>query len=241
MRVWIFGLVAACGAPPVPARATEPPARAPSTRAVAEPWTPPPRPPEPPVTGPIRILRRGALPSPGSLGADAVAPKRSDLWSSCVRDVASRFEPRMRDLLGDVLTAYFVGCDGATGTVTLGSRVRAGASVLGIAGTVSPTSARLELAIMRRGEVPPERITILAGATRWTSTGLDPVVDRATGQSTATLPLTRALARVVRTVLDSDEPIVRFEASDGDEDVVISEDEKQELRVLLELADVLTP
>jgi hypothetical protein len=85
----------------------------------------------------------------------------------------------------------------------------------------------------------PEKITILAGATRWTSIGLDPVYDPVAERSVATLPFTRALASVIRTVLDADEPILRFESAAGSEDVVITEDMKQDLRVLAELSDAL--
>jgi hypothetical protein len=94
---------------------------------------------------------------------------------------------------------------------------------------------------VRHGAVLPEKITILTGATRWTSIGLDAVFDPVAERSVATLPLTHALARVIRSVLDADEAILRFESAEGSEDVVITEDMKQDLRVLSELADALNP
>ena len=247
MRAWIVVVLAACGgaAPPV---APAPPAPVASNRAEAEPWTPPPAPPRNFVArgllGAVRddLLVEDLRPPPIA-SLEVLAAKRSDLWHPCVRDVVQRRERSVRDLLGDALTAYLVACDRASGTVTFGSRDRRTATKgsLGISGVVTATTARLELAVVRRGDVLADRITILAGATRWTSISLDPVYDAGLERSAATLPFTRALGRVIRIVLDSDEAILRFESSTGSEDVVITEDMKQDLRVLAELSDALNP
>ncbi len=250
MRAWLVVVLAACGgsAPPPPVAPAPPPPVA-SNRAEAEPWTPPPARPRDFVgRGPLGAVRDDILvedlrPRPIA-NLDVLAEKRSDLWHPCVRDVVQRRERSVRDLLGDALTAYLVTCDRASGTVTFGSSDRRTAtkgSYLGISGVVTATTARLELAVVRRGDVLPERITILAGATRWTSIGLDPVYDAALVRSVAMLPFTRALARVIRIVLDSDEAILRFESAAGSEDVVITEDMKQDLRVVAELSDALNP
>jgi len=248
MRAWIL-VLAACGSPAAPPPAAPaPPAPVASNRAEAEPWTPPPRKPrEFVVRGPLGAVQSEirvdeGLPPRRFPGPEALSAKRSDLWHPCVREVVEHRERSVRDLLGDALTAYLVTCDRAAGTVTFGSsdrRTAAKRSYLGISGVVAKTTARLELAVVRHGEVLPERITILAGTTRWTSIGLDPVYDPVAERSVATLPFTRALARVIRTVLDADEAILRFESGAGSEDVVITEDMKQDLRVLAEISDAL--
>lgn len=251
MRAWIVMVAAACGGPAAPPPATPaPPAPVASNRAEAEPWTPPPAKPRQFVLrGPLDVvqneilieneLRRGSFPGP-----EAISAKRSDLWHPCVRDVVQHRDRTVRDLLGDALTAYLVACDRAAGTVTFGSSDRRTASkrsYLGISGVITKTTARLDVAVVRHGEMMPERITILAGATRWTSITLDPVFDPVAERSVATLPFTRALAHVIRVVLDADESILRYESASGSEDVVISEDMKQDLRVLAELGDALDP
>jgi hypothetical protein len=250
MRAWIIVVLAACGGAAAPAPAVPAPA-APvaSNRAEAEPWTPPPaKPRKVAVSGPF-VLRDELLVEEEMrprlrVGPDVISAKRSDLWHPCVRDVVEQRDRAIRDLLGDALTTYLVTCDRAAGTVTFGSSDRRTASqrsYLGISGIVTRTAARLELAVVRHGAVTPEKITILAGTTRWTSVGLDPVFDPVAERSVATLPFTRALTRVIRTVLESDEAILRFESAAGSEDVVITEDMKQDLRVLAELGDVLNP
>jgi hypothetical protein len=248
MRAWFLVVLVACGghaAPPVTAPA--PPPVVASNRAEAEPWTPPvPK----AVPGPFsavrgaRVIVDDALRPRRIASLDVVSAKRSDLWHPCAREVVEQRDRSVRDLLGDVLTAYLVTCDRATGTVAFASsdrRTVATQSYLGISGVVTRASARLELAIVRHGDVMPERITILAGTTRWTSVALDPVLDPDAERSVATLPFTRALARVIRTAIDADEAILRFESSAGSEDIVITEDMKQDLRVLSELADALNP
>jgi len=242
VRAWIFVVVAACGAPAAtPPIAPAPPAPVTSNRAEAEPWSPPPK---PVVRGPLVGVSRvdGSPRARPIANFDVIPAKRSDLWHPCVRDVVQSRERPARDLLGDVLTAYLIACDRAAGSVTFGSRERRDeSSYLAISGSVTASSARLELAVVRHGDVLPERITILAGATHWTSIALDPDFDPVAERSVASLPFTRALSRVIRTVLDSDEAILRFESSAGSEDVVITEDMKQDLRVLSELSDALNP
>jgi hypothetical protein len=251
MRAWIVMVLAACGGPAAPPPAAPaPPAPVTSNRAEAEPWTPPPaKPKQLVVRGPLGAMQReirveDELPVRMVGRLEDLSSKRSDLWHPCVRDVVQGRERTVRDLLGDALTAYLVTCDRVAGTVTFGSsdrRTAAKGSYLGISGVVTATTARLELAVVRHGEVLPERITILAGTTRWTSIGLDPVYDPVAERSVATVPFTRSLARVIRTVLDADEAILRFESTAGSEDVVITENMKQDLRVLAELGDALNP
>lgn len=252
MRAWMALLLAACAGPAAPPPTVPaPPPPAPSTRAEAEPWTPPQRAPADRrlvIRSPIALVRGDLLVDselrPRLSGLETISAKRSDLWHPCVRSVVEQRERSVRDLLGDVLTAYLVACDRTSGSVAFGSsdrRTAAAGSSLGISGVVTATTARLELSVVRAGDALPERITILAGATRWTSIPLDPVFDPVAERSVAALPFTRALARVVRAVLDADEAFVRFESATGSEDVVITEDMKQDLRVLSELADALSP
>lgn len=251
VRAWIAVVLAACGgrAPPPPAP-PGPPAAVESNRAEAEPWTPPPQPRKVVGRGPLGAVRNGEILVEDELGprslssVDVVSAKRSDLWHPCVRDAVAHRERAVRDLLGDALTAYLVACDRTTGTVAFGSSARRTAmqrSYLGISGVVTKAVARLEIAVVRHGEVLPERITILAGSTRWTSIDLDAVWRPSEESSVATLPFTRGLAGVIRIVLDADEPILRFESAAGSEDIVITLDMKQDLRVLAELSDALNP
>jgi hypothetical protein len=167
---------------------------------------------------------------------EPVAEARSDYWDPCVRDLLEGRPRPQRDALGDALALAATTCDRAAQRATFvppRHRAYAAGSYLGFAGEVTPRSVRLELVIVRRGGPPPERITLLAGATRWTSPKLDTVVDGDT--ATATLTYTRSVARALQVALDTPDAILRFESATGADDIVLGDDMKADLRVFADL------
>ena len=82
-----------------------------------------------------------------------------------------------------------------------------------------------------------ERITLIADGVRWSSPRID--FDDDGGWEIATLPLGRELARVVKHAAESRDALLRFEAERGYEDVVLTDDMKQDLRVMLDALDAI--
>ena len=248
MRARLLGLVmiAGCGgAPPAPAEPVPPPPEPARDPAIAEP-APRPRPRiEPPSTNPRTIILRGPLSADDVIvmernvaRAEPLAEARSDFWDPCVRDLVAGLPRAQRDELGDALTLAMTTCDRAAQRATFAPprrRSYAAGSYLGFSGEITPNSVRLELVVVRRGGPPPERITLLAGATRWTSPTLDDTQD---GDAfVATVPYTRSAARVLHVLLDAPDPILRFESADGADDIVIGDDMKSDLRVFADLVN----
>lgn len=168
--------------------------------------------------------------------------KRSDLWTPCVRDLVEARDRAFRNELGDALTFYTTKCDREAQHAIFGPPQRRFYqlnSYFGFIGDLTPRTARIELLFVRRGGPPPERITLIAGAARWTSQKLDALVE--TDVSSVKLPYTRSVARVLRKMLETDDAIVRFEAEVGSEDMLVTEEMKGDLGVFVDLADSLSP
>ncbi|MFN0247214.1 MAG: hypothetical protein ACKV2T_10030 [Kofleriaceae bacterium] len=245
-----FAAVAAC-APVV--RPSPPPtveeAPSPSTKAVAEPFTPPPPRQEPPqrYTGrPYFRERLLQIDGEPTAAVDVVlAQKRSDLWDPCVRDfvqLRTARNPELRDALGDALTSATTTCNRDTRTVTFepprSGRAYATGSFVGIAGVLTPTTTELVLRVVTRGNAP-ERLTILVGGTRWASQTLEVTHDPLWGREIASIPYTKSLARVVRRMLDTDGALLRFESAIGIEDIAITDELAQDLRAMIDVVDEL--
>ncbi|GEM_PF-6776444 len=249
-RIVTFVALAACSAPrgqtTPPARGDETPP--PSTKAVAEPFTPRPSTqlpaPRIPRRGPgTVVMLDGMNASPVvNLRPDDIAQKRSDLWDPCVRDFVLTRAAEIRDDLGDALTQAMTTCVRDTRTVTFepprSGRAYATGSHVGIAGVLTPTTTELVLRVVTRGH-PPERLTIFAGGTRWTSPMLDVTHDAIWGRELAAIPYTKSLARIVRRMLDTDGALLRFESATGIEDVPVTEELALDLRAMIDVVDEL--
>jgi hypothetical protein len=245
MRAWVVVIaVAGCHAAPRPAApAKAAPRIAESNAAVAEPAPHTTPSLDSPSDGDVILIeperRRFRAP-----GAQDVPEKRDDLWDPCVRAFVQTREYPIRFALGDALTRATTSCDRAAQRVLFAppqGRAYAAQSHVGIAGLLTATSARLELVIVMRGPAPLARLTILAGATKWTSPALVAVLDASAGTWAATLPYTQDTARAVHALVETPDAIVRFESTDAIEDVALPDDEKQDLHVMADVADALIP
>lgn len=241
-RVVIVALVA-CSAPPAPVRAPVPePIAQPvkSESAEAEPWRPAPAPAPRPSREEV-ILRGPSLQR--RFGTVEEQSKRSDLWDPCVRHVLQDRDPATRDALGDALTGYTVTCDRAARRIEFEPAAAKGQqvepAVIGLRGVLTGARTEVALRVVYGVERPDpfERITILAGPLRWTSPRLD--VDHVrVDQEAAAIPFAPSLARVVRRMLDEPDASIRFETASGYDEVILTDETKQDIRVLLDALNI---
>jgi hypothetical protein len=172
-----------------------------------------------------------------------VSNKKSDLWSPCVRDFVQGEPEIARDVLGEALSLYSTACTvGASRRVEFqtprGDRTALAQSYLGLVGALEPTSCELALRAAYHGPaMRAERITLIADGVRWSSPRID--FDDDSGWEIATLPLTRELARVVMRAAEARDALLRFESGAAYEDVVVTDDMKQDLRVMLDALDAI--
>lgn len=169
--------------------------------------------------------------------------KKSDFWSPCVRDFVETQPEAAREALGEALSMYSTTCTaGPVKRIEFRTprkaRTAPAESYLGLYGVLEPGTCELSLEAAYRGEpVNAERITLVADGVRWSSPRLDFVRDD--GWEIATLPFTRALARVVARAIDAHDTLFRFEGANGYEDVVVTDEMKQDLRVMIDALDAI--
>jgi hypothetical protein len=172
-----------------------------------------------------------------------VSNKKSDFWSPCVRDFVQGQPEVARDVLGEALSLYSTSCTGGSSRrvefqTPRTDRSAPAQSYLGLVGVLEPTRCELALRAAYRG--PPmhaERIALIADGVRWSSPRID--FDDDDGWEIATLPLTRELARVVMRTVEARDALLRFEAGAAYEDVVLTDDMKQDLRAMLDALDAI--
>lgn len=244
---------AGCGSPPAPRPSARPAPVVHAPHARAEPIA---RPVAPPSTALPQALPRWGIPLRGGVivtdrddptllaglpthSIEASPERKSDYWSPCVRAFVQGQPAGARELLGEALSLYGTTC----GPTRIEFRVpRAGRSAptaqLALVGALERTTRELALRAVYRGEpIRAERITVIADGARWSSPRLD--FERDADGEAATLPFTRTVAREVRRAIDARDALLRFESATDYEDVAISDELKQELRVMLDALDAL--
>jgi hypothetical protein len=252
-----------------PATAPAVPGGDPPAHATAEPSPPSPqanpeRGPRPRPIPPPPGGRRDALPADARPRSDVIVfgredtvdslpgwqragerrfDRKSDYWSPCIRDFVQTQPEPARAALGEALSLYSTSCTGAPvrriefRTPPAG-RVTPAASHLGLIGALDPTTCDLALTAAYHGEpIQAERILLIADGVRWSSPRI--AFDREDGWETATLPLTRSLARVVQQAITARDTVLRFEGARDYQDVVVTEEMKQDLRMLLDALDAI--
>jgi hypothetical protein len=168
--------------------------------------------------------------------------KKSDFWSPCVREFVQLQPEAARDALGEALSLYSTSCTGAPvrrvefQTPPAG-RAAPAQSYLGLVGALEQNRSELALRAAFHGQVRAERITLIADGARWSSPRID--FDDDDGWEIAALPLTRELARVVRGAADARDVLLRFESARSYDDVTVTDEMKQDLRVMLDALDAI--
>jgi hypothetical protein len=169
--------------------------------------------------------------------------KKSDYWSPCVRDFVETQPEAARAALGEALSLYSTTCTkDPEWRVELqaprAGRTTPGRSPLALHGTLGRGTCELALRFSYQGEpAHAERITLIADGVWWSSSRLD--FDADDGWEVATLPFTRSLARVVARAIEARDTVLRFESAKGYEDIVVTDELKQELRVMIDALDAI--
>jgi len=166
--------------------------------------------------------------------------RKSDFWSPCVREFVQDQPDGVREALGEALSRYSTTCSKTRVEFQLPrtGRLVTLHSNLGLVGALERRTCELTLRAAYHGEpLDAEVITLIADGVRWSSTRLE--LERADGWEIAMLPLTRTLARVVRRALDARDTVLRFEGPRGYEDVIITDEMKQDLQVMLDALDAI--
>lgn len=185
-------------------------------------------------------MRRRAL---GGLDGLEEQSKRSDLWDPCVRDLLADRDPVIRDALGDSLTGYVLTCDRTAHRIAfeppLSTTSQAPSTVIGIHGVLERgrTEVALRLVYLIARPDPFERVTIIAGPLRWTSPRLDVEHEPATHEATS-IPFAPSVVRVVRRMLDEPDARIRFETASSYDEVIVTDQTKQDMRVILDALDL---
>jgi hypothetical protein len=193
---------------------------------------------ESPTLGDVIVLDR-SLRLPTILD---LSNKKSDFWSPCVREFVQLQAEVARDALGEALSLYSTSCVGGPVRRVEFQTPPAGRgapaeSYLGLVGALEPNRSELALRAAFHGQLRADRITLIADDARWSSPRID--FDDDDGWEIATLPLTRELARVVRGAADARDVLLRFESARSYEDVTVTEQMKQDLRVMLDALDAI--
>jgi hypothetical protein len=232
VRALVWLVIAACGAPAaqpgsVPAPVTEPPAR-----AVPAPHRPA-LPPRPVLEGEeARLLRARLRP------LELPSERKSDYWSPCVRAFVQRQPEVAREPLGEALSRYGTACSATRVEFRAPRALRGAGSELALVGALEDAACELALRAADHGEpIGADRIALIAGGLRWTSPRLD--FERTGDDEVVTIPLTRAMVREIRGVLDGRDPTLRFEGARGRDEIAIGEDARGDLRAMLDALDAL--
>jgi hypothetical protein len=170
--------------------------------------------------------------------------RKSDYWSPCVRDFVQTQPEPARVALGEALSLYSTSCSGAPARrielqTPPAARMTQPTSHLGLVGALEPTRCELALTAAYHGEpVRAERIVLISDGQRWSSPRI--LFAREDGWETATLTVTRSLARVVQQAIAARDTVLRFEGARDYQDVAITDDMKQDLRIVLDALDAIS-
>lgn len=177
-------------------------------------------------------------------GAEHDDVAESQFWDPCVRDFVSAQPARARRALTTALARYQTAC-GPGGAVIvqaargLDGRGREGRSDIALTGTLSAARIDVSLRVVRCGGAidDAERVVITTEGARWTSQALAFERDEH-GCHAAELPLTRAVTRMAREVSSAADAVITFDGRDPHA-LIVGEEMKQDLRVLLAALDAL--
>jgi hypothetical protein len=195
---------------------------------------------EPPADVPRGPFRR-------SLDPPSIA--ESDFWDHCVREfVALQSDPGRR-ALNALVARYATSCD-ATGRVVLerplgaDGRARQAKFDIALVGTMSVRRVELSLRLTLCEQRDVDRASIgvrhASGAdgALWTSNRLE-VERNDQGCAIAEIPLTRTLALALRSSSEAADAWVGFECGKHVETVRISDEQKQDLALVLDAYDAV--
>lgn len=230
---WLVAFFVACSAPPrpAPAPASEAPKR---DLAVAEPVKSPPAPQQEPSDPNAWIVEANRARSPREVFVDTrrnvnqppqdryVAER--DLWSPCVRDFVAAQPSPARRVLTAAFARYLATCDGEKRIAIDAPREYRERFVV-FRGRLDA----MTLDLVACGVTPPSSVTISYDGKRWTGIATSTQIGACTTTSVPDMP---SLRRVLRDVVDAKDVAVQ--------DVVVTDEMKRDLRLVLDALDALS-
>ena len=226
-------LLAACSAspkPPAPPPAPPPPPR---DLAVAEPAPKQPTPPPQDERDFVIDRMRPIDPPIRRRTNQEIVFAEPELWSPCVRDYVQARGDDTRRMLTALFARYATTCN-ADRHVVVARPTDYRGSYVAYRGTFADRVA-VELEVVACGTTAAlERIAVVTDGKRWTGNVTSEEVG---GCVVATLPDLRALRRALRDALDARAAVVEI---DGVHDIVITDDMKRDLRLMLDALDALS-
>ncbi|HEU4727208.1 MAG TPA: hypothetical protein VFT22_04950 [Kofleriaceae bacterium] len=178
---------------------------------------------------------------------------RGATWFDCVKDFVDAQREPARARLIDALSVYFTTCDKIERQIAFqpprpfpsGHNYFLESSYISFTGELSRTRSQARLRVVYHGDkwISAQRIKIAADDFRWTSPALAFRRDDDTAVwESAELPYSRALQPIVRRIVDSKEAIIRFEGRQSHGDLVVTDEMKQDLRLMMDaLAAIQIP
>lgn len=173
-------------------------------------------------------------------------------WTDCVKDFVDGQRALAREPLIDALSVYFTTCDRVERRVvveaprpTPSGHDYAFESHIAFGAQLTKAQQRVWLSVTYHGDarIMAERIKIAADDFRWTSPSLTFERDaNHPAWESAEMPYTRPLQGILRKIIDAKEVIVRFEGPKTHADLIVTDEMKQDLRLMMDaLAAIKIP
>jgi hypothetical protein len=165
-------------------------------------------------------------------------------WADCVKDFVDAQRSLAREPLIDALSVYFTTCDRVERRIVVeaprpvpSGHDYAFESHISFGAHLTRAQQRVWLEVTYHGDtrIMAERIKVAADDFRWTSPPLtfERDVNKPSWES-AEMPYTRQLQGIVRKIVDAKESIVRFEGPRTHGDLIVTEEMKQDLRLMMD-------
>jgi hypothetical protein len=235
----VAGLLVACSAPPKPPAPAPAPPTPQRDLAVAE---PPPKQPTPAaesdldfvIERQIRVAPNAPIRRRTNQTPQEIDIAEHELWSPCVRDYVQARRDESRRALTAVFARYATTCNADRHVVVARPSEYRG-SYVAYRGTFAPDRTDVELEIVACGTTAAlDSVTLVADRKRWSGNVTSQEVG---GCTVATMPDLRALRRALRDALDAKLVIVEI---DGEHDIVITDEMKRDLRLMLDALDAIS-
>ena len=172
--------------------------------------------------------------------------------ADCVKDFVDAQTASARDRLVEALSVYSTTCDRVERRIVVeaprpspSGHDYAFESHVSFGGYLTKTQSKLWLSVSYHGDAPiqAERIKVAADEFRWTSPSLKFEHDStSTIWEHADIPYTRNMQTIVRKIIESKDVIVRFEGPRSHADLVVTEEMKHDLKLMMDaLAAIRIP
>jgi hypothetical protein len=165
-------------------------------------------------------------------------------WTDCVKDFVDGQRALAREPLIDALSVYFTTCDRVERRIVVeaprpvpSGHDYAFESHISFGAQLTKAQQRVWLSVTYHGDtrIMAERIKIAADDFRWTSPSLSFERDASNpAWESAEMPYTRPLQAILRKMVDAKEVIVRFEGPKTHADLIVTDEMKQDLRLMMD-------